>query len=466
MLIASCRRFGAQARRLRKAPLCELPLIFSDWVELNDAAFATFRERIFSVSRTFWLFLYQVYSAGGSCAETVRKALVHLALEDDQIASTNTSAYCQARKRLPQELLDGIERSLVERLERETQDQPWHGRNVKVVDGSSVSMPDTAENEAEYPKPSSRTPVATFPAMRLVCMFSLASGALLKFAHAALPISERALWRTMWPSLAKGDVVLADRGFCSFAEFVLLMRQGVDCVMRLHGRRSVGVVEVKRLGRGDMLVEWVKTKMSNRPEWLTEEEYEALPERLQVRHITFSVRVEGFRTQVVTVATTLLDPKLYPARDFAQLYYRRWKAELFLRDIKISLGMDPLRCKTPEMVVKELTMHFIAYNLVRALMLRASIEHKVDVDGLSFKQSLVTVRQWAPAMEEAESQKRHLALLELLYYYLAVSILPHRPGRSEPRAKKRRPKNYQLLNKPRHQFHEIKHRNRYAKCLS
>lgn len=128
--------------------------------------------------------------------------------------------------------------------------------------------------------------------------------------------------------------------------------------------------------------------------------------------------------------------------------------------------MDPLRCKTPDMVVKELTMHFIAYNLVRALMLRASIEHKVDVDGLSFKQSLATVRQWAPAMEEAEGKKRHLALLELLYYYLAVTILPNRPGRTEPRAKKRRPKNYQLLNKPRYLFKEIKHRNRYAKCLS
>ena len=457
-------RVRAQARRLEKLPLCELPFMFSDWIDLSNVAFATFRERVFTLSRTFWLFLYQVFMSDGSCSEVVSKALVQLMIDEGSVVSRSTSAYCQARKRLPQELVEEIEQSIATRLDEESSCELWKGRLVKVVDGSSVSMPDTLENREAYPPPKSRCPAATFPVMRLLCMFSLSSGALLECEHGTLSDHERTLWRRMWARLSKGDVVLADRGFCGYADFVLLLRQGVDSVMRLHQRRSVGVREVKRLGRGDMLVEWLKTKA--KPDWMTDDEWQALPDQLQVRHVSFRVTMPGFRTQAVTVATTLLDPKLYPARDLAELYRRRWMAELFLRDIKVSLGMDPLRCKSPDMVVKELTMYLIAYNLVRALMFRSARQYELDPTAISYKQSLATVRQWTPAMEEAESPKRHLALLDLLIYYLACTTVPYRPGRSEPRAKKRRPKNYQLLNKPRHEFQAIPHRNRYQKGLS
>jgi hypothetical protein len=459
-------RFDAQARRLEKSPLCELPFMFSDFVDLSNVSFAAFRDRIFTLSRTFWLFLYQVFSSEASCSEVVRKALVHLAVEEGAVASPNNSGYCQARQRLPQELVAAIDRSVSSRLEEESRCELWNGRVVKVADGSSVSMPDTPENRAVYRPPASRCAAATFPVMRLMCLFSLASGALVACEHASLSVSERALWRRMWPRLGSGDVVLGDRGFCGFADFIELAAREIDCVMRLHGRRSVGVEEVKRLGRNDWLVHWRKSKTSSRPEWVSQEQWESFPDRLLVRHVTVHVAVRGFRTQVITVATTLLDPKLYPARDLGELYRRRWFAELYLRDIKVSLGMDPLRCKSPAMVVKELTMYLIAYNLVRALMFRAAREYDLDPTALSYKQSLATVRQWTPAMEEAESPKRHLALLDLLLYYLAGAAVPHRPGRSEPRAKKRRPKNYQLLNKPRHEMQTIAHRNRYRKGLT
>ncbi len=256
-------------------------------------------------------------------------------------------------------------------------------------------------------------------------------------------------------------MVLADRGFCGFADFHRLLGQGVDCVMRLHPKRGAGVREVERLGAGDHLVQWMKMKQS--PDWISKEDWGAMPDSLTVRHVTFSVSAAGFRTKKVTVATTFLDPKKYPASAFADLYRRRWRAEICLRDLKTTMGIEILRCKTPEMIRKELDMHLIAYNLIRALMLTAANRGAVNPGELSFKQSLNTIRQWTPAMVEAKTENWHREMLELLYHYLAASVLPKRPDRNEPRAVKRRPKNYQRLTAPRKQFKECFHRNRYKK---
>jgi hypothetical protein len=459
-------RVGAQAHRLEKSPLCELPLMFRDWIELSHVATGAFRDRVFTLSRTFWLFLYQVLHPGMACSETVSKALSVLALEEGEIASQSTSAYCQARMRLPKRLLKHAASGLVARLTTEGEHWQWHGRVVKVADGSSLSMPDTPENQVEYPQPSGQKSGCGFPAMRLMCLFSLATGALLECASACLRQSERCLWRRLWPRLSPGDVVLGDRNFCGLAEFVMLARQGVDCVARLNARRNAGVRRIRRLGRNDLLVEWVKCSKSQKPEWMTMKAFDALPQSVPVRHINVKVDKVGFRTESITVATTLLDPKLYPARDFAELYYRRWKAELYLRDIKITQGMDVLRCKSPEMIDKELQMHLIVYNLVRALMVEACREYPGDPASLSFKSSMALTRQWAPAMAEAKTQGWHREMLELFLYYLANTELPLPTGRSEPRAKKRRPKNYQLLNKSRHEFKAAAHRNHYEKPLS
>jgi hypothetical protein len=201
------------------------------------------------------------------------------------------------------------------------------------------------------------------------------------------------------------------------------------------------------------------------PKWPAKKHWDAIPDRMVVREIQFTITMPGFRSDRIIVVTTLTDPKAFPSHAFAGLYLKRWKAELYLRDIKVTMGMDVLSCKAPEMVQKELWMHIIAYNLVRALMLEAAWTHGVSIESISFKGTVDTVRQWAPLMSHphlTEQQCRHM--YELMLYYLAKDLLPNRPNRREPRARKRRPKQYHLLNKPRNTFQEIPHKNRYRKA--
>ena len=416
----------------------------------------------FSPSRTFWLFLSQVLAADRSCRETVRKFLAWLALEQGRTASPKTGAYCQARSRLR---LGGIEtayRQVAGEMERSGGKDAWFGRRVRVFDGSSVSMPDTEPNQERYPQPNTQKPGCGFPVMRIVAAFSLATGAVIDVAKGALTVSERILFHRLWPLLEPGDVALADCGFCSYADFYFLGQRGVDCVMRNHHRRTVGLELVKKLGPKDRLIKWLKMKPC--PRWLTKEQWAAVPAELLVREITFTVDVPGFRSKNLVIATTLLDSKLFPKQAFVELYRRRWMVELFLRDMKTTMGMEVLRCKTPAMVEKELAMYLVAYNLVRALVLKAAQDKGVALYRSSFKGSVATIRQWAPVMAAAHlTQAKREIMTDALLECIARDPVSLRPNRSEPRARKRRPKNYQLLNKPRHLFKEIHHRNKYTK---
>lgn len=337
----------------------------------------------------------------------------------------------------------------------------WHGRPVKVVDGSGLSMPDTPENQRDYPQSTKTKTGCGFPEMRITAIFCLATGVLLQCAKGSRHVAERTLFRNLWDGLEPGDVLLADRGFCGLADFHLLLRRGVDSVMRLHPARAAGVRVIRKLGPGDTLVHWIKSR--TRPKWLTPEEWDAIPGEVRVRHINFRVGVNGFRSTNITVATTLVDHRSFPARDFAELYRRRWAVELYFRDIKTSLGMDILRCKTPEMVQKELAMHIIAYNLIRATMLQAAAAAGRDVACISFKGTCQAVREWAPVLAMVRGGHRQ-ATLEAMLRAIARAPLPFRPNRSEPRARKRRPNSYQLLTKPRHEFKECPHRNHYKKA--
>ena len=457
-------RFAGRVRRLREHTLAELHTLFGPWVCVGPGFGGPKRRRLCFPSRTFWLFLSQVFSADGSCRAAVRKFLAWLAVHDGVAASPNTAAYCKARGRLSEALLARRLRRVTRRVEaRAAGEGLWCGRRVKVADGSGLSMADTAENQAVYPQSSRQKPGCGFPAMRIVALFSLATGTLLALAKDRLRVHERTLFRRLWNHLEPGDVVLADRGFCGYADYCCLAERGVECVMRKNGRRSVGATPGRRLGKGDRLIHWHKTGRC--PKWLDRQAWHAMPDRLTVREVHFVVDIHGFRTEAITVSTTLLDPQAYPTDAFIELYRRRWMAELFLRDIKTTLGMDILSCKTPDMVHKELLIYLIAYNLVRALMLEASLRHGVPVHRISFKGTLSTVREWAPILAAA-SPKRRQGLVDRLIAILARDPLPNRPNRVEPRARKRRPKNYQLLNKPRREFKEIIHRSKYRKPLS
>lgn len=337
----------------------------------------------------------------------------------------------------------------------------WHGRSVKVVDGSGISMPDTLKNQEAYPQSRRQAKGCGFPSMKVVAVFSLATGVITDLVKGTLHCSERTLFRELWDSFKAGDVVLADRGFCSFADYYFLKKRKVDCVMANHQARTKGIEVVKNLGKGDRLVHWIKMKPC--PKWLSKRQWKNVPDKLLIRPVSFFVQARGYRTKKITVATTLLEDQRYSKEALAQLYYRRWLAELCLRDIKTSMGMDILRCKTPDMIHKELVMFIIAYNLVRALMLKTAQKHKVELNRLSFKGTLATVRQWAPALKAIKSAKGKGEMIRDILLLISRDIVPDRPDRQEPRARKRRPKSFQLLGKPRAEFREIQHRSSYQK---
>jgi hypothetical protein len=457
-------KLRTKTRTFADASLEMLMRVFTAWLTFAEGFGEPARNRLFSPSRTCWLFLAQVLSADGSCREAVGKFLGWLAYTQGKTASPNSAAYCKARERLPLNALMDVHAAVVTRVQRSPLAQRlWCGRRVAVVDGTGISMPDTEQNQRLYPQSKASKPGCGFPEMRLVALFSLATGVLIHYTKASLKVDERTLFRRLWDHLEAGTVILADRGFCSFADYYLLLQRGIDSVMRLHQRRQVGLHIIKRLGPGDTLVHWHKSKVPSKA--FCTQQWRALPDILPIRHISFSVSVRGFRTRSITVATTLLDHKRYPPKAFAQLYRQRWMAELYFRDIKIALGMDSLRCKTPAMVHKELAMHIIAYNLIRATMLEAAQSADKLPEQLSFKGTVQTVRQWDVLITLAPHHKRQ-DLYKTMLATIAADTLPYRPNRNEPRARKRRPKNYQLLNKPRHLFKECPHRNHYRKSLS
>jgi hypothetical protein len=401
-----------------------------------------------------------VLGGDGSCRETLRNFQAWLFLEEGKKTSPSTAAYCKARAKLHPSELKEVSRRVAGKMETACP-WSWHGRRVMVVDGTGLSMPDTPENQAAWPQPKGVKAGCGFPVMRAAALFSLATGAMAGLAHGALGVHERTLSRMLWPLLKKGDVLLADRGFCALADFYVLAQRGVDCVMRKNGRRKNARV-IKKTSKYDRIVEWERSGI--RPKWLSPRTWFQMPESITVREVEAHVQFPGFRTKVILVATTLLDHRAFPASDISDLYLKRWRAELFFRDIKTTMRMDVLRCLTPRMVETELWMHVIAYNLVRAVMLEAALAHGAPHDRISFKGTVSTLRQWAAALAIRHlTQQRRLNLHSTMLAYIARDTLPSRPGRSEPRARKRRPKNYQLLTNPRNHFTETPHRSRYHK---
>ena len=441
----------------------ELACLFQDLVHWPEE-WRGKRERLYTPSTTFWMFLAQVFYTGASCQEMVARFIARLTTTNRE-ASANNAAYCKARMRLPQEAINHVHQDLVKQASalapRETR---WGGRPVKVLDGSSVSMPDTPANQAQYPQPNTQKKGCGFPVMRLTVLFSLSTGAVLAYAKDALAVHERTLFHRLWHSLEKDDILLADRGFCGYADFHLLLQRGIDCVMRKHQRRGKSSSLEKKLGKKDALMRWRNT---GKPKWLSMDEWRKLPETMVVREISIDITTPGFRTKHVTITTTLRDHKKFPPEYFAELYRRRWAAELYLRDIKTTMAMDVLRCESPAMIHKELTMYLIAYNLLRITMMQAARRAGETQRAISFKSSLATLRQWAPYFLKLHHRPRkrlklHCALLDTT----AKNRLPNRPDRVEPRARKRRPKNYPLLTKPRQDFEEIPHRNNYRATQS
>lgn len=397
------------------------------------------RIRMYDSLTTWLMFLGQTLAPDHSCRNAVAQARATGLLNGH--ASVHTGAYCQARERLPEDRLRAVATALgAELMQAEREGERWHGRRVLTVDGSSVTLPDTRSNQAAYPQPIGQAPGCGFPVMYVCTVMSLISGALLDFATGGGAGHELALWRQLWPLLNAGDVVLADALYSSYADLALLRERGVDVVMRLRRRKTdfrCGII----FGLQDHLVCWRRPKQL--PEWLGNR---VLPAEMTVREIRFRVETPGFRSTEVTLVTTLLDPEIYPKEELAELYCGRWQMELRLRDIKTMLGMENLRTKTPERARKELWMHLAAYNLLRTLMYAAAAAAGEPLSRVSFQGCRQRLLAMLTSARPAQSFRcRYRRLLQ----DLTDDLNPHRPFRIEPRAIKRRPKQYDRLNKPR-----------------
>ena len=400
---------------------------------------------------TFWTFFWQVLSPDRSCRAALKRLAAWMGLRGGKLDNEDTSPYCKARARLPESALRRLMRTLGGKSHQEAPAEwRWCGRNVKAVDGSTAIMADTPANQRAYPQNPSQKPGLGFPIARFVVLFCLATGSALEMAigqYCGKQTGENALFRSLWDELEPEDVVLGDRYYCSYFDLAMLKQRGVDGVFRLHQRRPCDFRRGRRLGKEDQIVTWYRPR---RPDWMDEDTYNKIPETMEIRQVRIHVGKPGFRTQVLDLATTLLDPDLYTKSDLGMLFRQRWHAELDLRSIKIVLGMDMLRCKTPEMVRKEIWMTLLGYNVIRALMVAASQEHGGDPRHVSFKGALQTVQEFAVGLREGTPQQRRW-LWQILLSSIAGDAVGYRPDRVEPRARKRRPKKYPLLTTPRRQ---------------
>jgi hypothetical protein len=420
------------------------------------------RERVFSLRLTFECFLWQMLQPKTSCREVVRQVQALFRLQGLRPVDEGDSAYVQARHRLPRERLEKALAATAQAARvRAGQAGVLQGRPVKVVDGSTTQLADTWENQQRYPQPATQKTGCGFPVLKLAVLFCLNSGAVLNIILGSLHYHDLRLFRQLWDQLKAGDILLGDRAYGEYTTLAALPTRGVDVVARLHQKRKVDFRKARRLAKNDGLFVW--TKGWQQSEILTAAEWAGLPAQITVRIVRFTATIRGFRARRVTLATTLLDPVAYPAHELAALYARRWRLELCLRDLKTTLGMDQLRCKSPDMAEKELLAYLVAHNLIRCVMAEAVAQYAGDLERISFKGTVDALRQYSAAIAQARNRKIRRQLWDDLLLNLVRDLVPWRPNRQEPRAVKRRPKPYPLLNKPRRKFVEISHRGRYWK---
>lgn len=400
-----------------------------------------YRERIYSPLTTMGLFLEQVLGADHSCQDAVARGLSGRVAQDLPASSLNTGPYCKARQRLSEALLMDVCKSLGQKLcQASTQSWRWRGREIKLVDGTTVSMPDTDLNQAAYPQSKQQKAGLGFPVMRIVGIISLGCGAVLDWAQGACAgkqTGETSMLRQLSAALSRGDIVLMDRYYTGYFMVAVLLGRGADFVSRQHQLRHTDFEQGMRLGKGDHVAQWLRPQ---RPKWMTPEEYEQVPLSLQIRET---------RVGEWVLISSLNDAKAVTRQDLNELYGWRWHVELDIRAIKTVMQMDVLRCKTPQMVVKEVAAHLLAYNLVRSVMAQAANRIGCKPRQLSFKGALQQLRAFEEQLRHG-AYARVASLCEVLISAVAQMKLLHRPGRVEPRAVKRREANSTLLTQPRH----------------
>ena len=406
----------------------------------------TYRDRVFTPVTTIWGFLSQVLSDDQSCNDAVSRIIAHRAASGLGTCSPNTASYCNARGRIVTGVLRTLARRTAEELQAAAAEQwKWNRRNVFIADGSHVWMPDTRENQAVYPQPVVQQPGIGFPLARVAVLLSLATGACHDVAiapYAGKGTGETTLLRRMYGLLCPGDVVLADALFDNYFLACELRQLGVDLVARVQAER-VGSRTVESRPDGDVLL-WQRP---NKPRGMTGEEYRRYPETLLMRQVAVYAHDKNNRAERFKVVTTILDASI-DGGQLGDLYERRWDGEIDIRSIKSVMQMEFLRCKTPEMVHKEIWAHLLAYNLLRTAMAVAAGENGIEPRQVSFKGAKQAVTAFAPKIEEARPKDRP-ALIDAMLAVIAYHRVGNRPGRWEPRATKRRPRHGARLNQTR-----------------
>lgn len=431
-------RRGRIARRSKSTDAVEFfnVLTSEELLHTTEALLPEHRERLYPPTVALSMFMRQTLEADGSCQKAVNGWAAQRAADGLRACSVRTGGYCRARQRLPLQMVSTLARHTGRLVsEKAYAHWLWRGRAVKLVDGTGLSMPDTPENQAVYPQPSTQAKGVGFPLARLVVVICLATGAALDAAigpHQGKGSGELSLVRQVLGNLRPGDVMLADALYCNYFLIATLMAAGVDVLFEQNGARITDFRRGHALGTRDHIVRWPKPK--GRPQWMTPEQYADAPEELELRECKVHHQV---------LVTTLREHRRIGKDDLSQLYARRWNVELDLRNLKTTTGMDVLRCQTPEMNAKQLWAHLLAYNVIRLLMAQAASKAGKDPRALSFKHTVQLWTEWvARGLSAAHDGGRLFALI-------AQTKVGSRPGRIEPRMRKRRPKPYPWLKTPR-----------------
>ncbi len=426
---------GRRARATQAAEFFNV-LTSPELLATTEALLPEHRERLYPPTVTLSMFMRQVLETDGSCQKAVNGWAAQRAADGLEPCSVRTGGFCRARQRLPLEMVSTLTRQTGRLLSEKAPAQwLWRGRAVKLVDGTGISMPDTAQNQARYPQPNTQAPGVGFPQARLVVVICLATGAALDVAigpHSGKGSGELGLVRQLLAGFRPGDVMLADALYCNYFLIATLMAARVDVLFEQNGSRITDFRRGQSLGTRDHLVSWPKPAAC--PEWMTPEQYARFPDELTVREVKVAHRV---------LVTTLLDHRRVSKDDLSELYARRWNVELDLRNLKTTTGMDVLSCQTPQMNEKQLWVHLLAYNVIRLLMAQAASNAGVDPRNLSFKH---TVQLWTEWVTRGLSATKDCGRL---FRLIAQCTVGNRPGRIEPRMRKRRPKPYPWLKVPR-----------------
>ncbi|QDV47440.1 Transposase DDE domain protein [Stieleria neptunia] len=415
-----------------------------------------FNESPYTPMVVVWMFISQVLSKNHNCQQAVIKLNSWRIVQGLKRVSSETTSYCKARLKLPEALFTKLLNWTSQCCE-ESSNESWlfRGRIVEMVDGWTVTMADTAKNQAEYPQPKSQKPGCGFPMARMIGLFSLVTGAVNSVAlgqYSGKQTGETSLLRRVLHRISPGNILLADRYYASFWFLALSKTNGIDLVARAHHRRKIDFRKGLKLGYLDQLIAYHKPA---RPSWMSKDEYDVIPAIIVVRHLRYKVEQKGFRTREITLATTLLNANVYTAEELADLYRKRWQVELHIRSLKTQMQMEHLRCKSPAMIRKEIHCHMIGYNLVRMAMLASALRFNLLPSQISFTGTMEAIEEFAASLRDQTDHRT--ALWENLLITVAEITVGDRPGRQEKRELKRRQKNYKLMKTPRDP-----NRNRYA----